>query len=427
MASAAPKRRIFKVDKNRLDQLPNTRRTEPLSKSSYSVLPIQIPKVRGRDRAISILLGAMARLLLSHRRRIEFTADTIRHAKSFLLIRPEGLGDIILTLPAIAYLRGENSEAKMVMAVRPSFAQFVRDMEVVDEVIVLDYPKRSTLAAAEVGSFLRQVARMRRRFDVAFDFRGDARNAIIGAWSAKTLVGPETPGTTFLLSAVYREMNPRPMAERVLEVVSLRQQSVPAIENYAAAFRYPVKSGTVQQVSALLQSREKFILIHPGASRPSNRWAPSKWRELIRKLLASGEQVVITGGGAEDLRYASAILGDLEPRAELVNLINRTSCTDLTAIVEKAKLVISPDTGIAHIAFARQVPSVTLFGSDSEVLWGHQTSINQALFARLPCRPCMAYHCPRSDYPMECMDRVGVEEVYSATKAASQSPSQVVG
>lgn len=340
---------------------------------------LQVPTVRGRDRAVSILLGAIARVFLLLRRKTGFTADTVRHAQSFLLIQPGGIGDIILTLPAISYLRRENPEARVVMVVRPGFAQFVGNMRVVDEVIVLDYPKRSTLAFFRLSSFLRQFAGMRRRFDVAFDLRGDPRSAIIGAWSARIVVGPGAPGTTFLLSAVYREMKPRPMAERTLGIVSLEQPTVPAIENYAEAFRYRVGSDAVQRVSALLESRENFVLIHPGASRPSNRWDPSKWGGLIRKLLASGEQVVITGAGAEDFRFVSVILGGLESRAELLNLVDRTSCTDLTAIVEKAKLVISPDTGIAHIAFARQVPSVTLFGSDSEILWGHETSVNRLL------------------------------------------------
>lgn len=396
-----------------------------LTKSGRSSLPNQVPTIQGSDRVIAILLGVLARLMLSLRRKAEFNADTIRHAQSFLLIRPEGLGDIILTLPAVSYLRRENPEGRIAMVVRPGFAQFVRDMQVVDEVIALDYPKRSTLALSQLNSFVRQFVVLRRRFDVAFEFRGDPRNAIIGAWSAPIVVGPGAPGTTFLLSAVYRDMKPRPMAERILGIVSLQQSSVPVVENYAA-FRYRVDSHAVQRVAALLESRQNFVLIHPGASRPSNRWDPSKWRELIVKLLASGEEVVITGAGAEDLRFVSAIVGGLESRAGLLNLVNRTTCTDLTAIVERAKLVISPDTGIAHIAFARQVPSVTLFGSDSEVLWGHETSVNRPLLVRLPCRPCMAYHCPRSDHPMECMDRIKVDEVYTKAKMGLLSSSRAI-
>lgn len=381
--------------------------------------------IRGRGRLGSILLGAMARLLLPFRRKVEFTADTIRHARAILLIRPEGLGDIILTLPAIAYLRQENPESKLGMAVRPGFAQFVRDMQVVDEVIVIDYPKKSTLMLSQVCSFLRQIVKMRGLFDVAFDFRGDPRNAVIGAWSARIVVGPGAPGTTFLLSAVYREMKRQPMAETILEIVSLKQPCTPAAEEFSAAFRYRVNREAVRRVSALLESYEHFVLIHPGASRPSNRWDPGRWGELIRKLLAAGEQVVITGAGTEDFWFVSEILKTLEPQAGLLNLLDRTTCTDLTVIVEKAKLVISPDTGIAHVAFARQIPSVTLFGSDSDILWGHKTSINRALFVQLPCRPCMAYHCPRSDYPRECMDLIRVDQVMSAAITALREKSQV--
>ena len=97
--------------------------------------------------------------------------------------------------------------------------------------------------------------------------------------------------------------------------------------------------------------------------------------------------MVLTGAGQEDSQLFSRILDGLGSGTRLVNLVDRTSCPDLTAIVEKARLVISPDTGIAHIAFALQVPSVTLFGADSEILWGHDTPINVPLRGPVLSRP----------------------------------------
>lgn len=334
------------------------------------------------------------------------------------------MGDIILTLPAIAYIRQENPRARLTMAVRPMFAQFVSDMQVVEEALPLDYPKRSSLALHRVGPFLGQLARMRRRFDVAFDFRGDARNAMIGAWSARIVAGSDAPGTSFLLSSRYREGEILPMAARNLRIVSLEQATVPRVEDYASAFRYRVADEVRAGVSRLAGSRDGYVLIHPGASRPSNRWDADRWRNLIRLFLESGELVAITGTGPEDSQLVSTILDGIEPRDAVSNLVNRTSSAELTPVVKKARLVISPDTGIAHIAFAHRVPSVTLFGSDSEMVWGHASPIHRPLGISLPCRPCSAYRCPRNDHPMECMDSITVEQVYSAAKAALQASSQ---
>lgn len=378
-----------------------------------------------RDRVLSYLLGVLARLLLTFRRKRKLPPDALGAAQSFLFIRPEGLGDIILTLPAIAYIREKNPGARLAMAVRPMFARMVSDMGVVHEVISLDYPKKSTLTLRQMRPFWRRVWPMRQRFDIAFDFRGDARNALIGAWSARMVVGPAAPGTEFLLSSSYRDTRPLPMAERNLGVVSLGQAERPAIGDYASAFRYRMDGDAQRRSSLLLQFKESYILVHPGASRPSNRWEPNRWRELIRRFLEAGEQVVITGAGKEDFALAAEIQEGLEPRAGLASLVNRTNCEDLTAIVQKAQVVISPDTGVAHIAFAHDVPSVTLFGSDSEFLWGHESPSHAVICVRLWCRPCGAYRCPRSDHPMECLDSIGSEPVWLAARAAVQASMQV--
>jgi ADP-heptose:LPS heptosyltransferase len=336
----------------------------------------------------------------------KFDKDTIRRAESILLIRPEGMGDIILTLPAIAYLRRENSRARLAIAVRPIFAEFVREMQVAEEIIPLDYPKRSTLSLDQFLPFLRQVARLRRRFDVAFDFRGDPRNVLIGAWSAPIVAGPGLAGTSFLLAGKYADPAQVPMAERNLRIVSLEQDPAPAIEDYVAAVRYRIDDRARQRASCLVSPKGNYVLIHPGASRADKQWNPDKWRALIARYLGSGEEVVITGSGKQDSRLTSDILAGLGVHSSLTNLVNRTNCADLTAIVERARLVISPDTGVAHIAFAYNVPSVTLFGSDSEVLWGHKTPVNMPLRAPLSS--------PGTKPGADSINALTVDQVFSA-------------
>ncbi len=380
--------------------------------------PAEAAPARSRDEASR---GVLEQILALLRRKAKFNSDTIRTAESVLFIRPEGMGDIILTLPAIAWIRQENPGARLAMAVRPMFADFVAEMRVVDEVIPLDYPKRSTLSLQRLGPFLKQVARMRRRFDVAFDFRGDPRNAAIGAWAAKIVVGPGSRGTNFLHSHRYRETKLLPMAERNLRIVSLEQTPAPAIEDYASAVRYRIADESRQRVSSLLDSGENYVAIHPGASRPDKQWAADKWRELLRRFLDSGDAVVLTGAGKEDAQLISRILDGLDPGRGLVNLVNRTSCSDLTAIVEKARLVISPDTGIAHIAFALRVPSVTLFGADSEILWGHDTPINVPLRAPVLSRPDEADGESGSNEPMNFLQAVTVDQVCSAAARVLQA------
>jgi hypothetical protein len=62
--------------------------------------------------------------------------------------------------------------------------------------------------------------------------------------------------------------------------------------------------------------------------------------------------------------------------------------------------------------------AVTLFGPSTEILNGYLNPKNRALGITLPCRPCLAAQCPRTDFPRECMERISVDTVYAALREA---------
>lgn len=379
-----------------------------------SVTPVEGVSTDGTHRLAAATLAAVARALFLLRRPPPMPEGCQAKAKSFLLIRPEGLGDIILTLPAIAYLRRLNPVARVSMAVRPAFVKFVEDIGVVDEVIRLDYPKRSTFRVRELGTFVRQVAKLRSRFDVAFDFRGDPRNAILGAWSARIVAGRAAAGTEFLLSAICESDFLTSVPQTNLSIASLGSKDFQDVRDYESGYAYRIPEQAASRVDSLLSGCRNFIVIHAGASCPSNRWASANWRALILHLLERGKTVVLTGAGAEDRRQMEEVLAGVDEQQNLLNLVGRTTCTELAAAVERAAAIVSPDTGTAHVAHARGIPAVTLYGSDSELRWGHRTDITRSVSVKLPCRPCFSYACKRTDFPGECMARIGVGQVISA-------------
>lgn len=109
------------------------------------------------------------------------------------------------------------------------------------------------------------------------------------------------------------------------------------------------------------------VVVHPGAASGSRRWPAERFAAVAEALAAEGERVVITGNSAElglGLRVAlGAGLGE-----EAV-LAGRLGLDGLATLVAEASLVISNDTGVAHLAVAYGVPSVTLYGPVSPVLW----------------------------------------------------------
>jgi ADP-heptose:LPS heptosyltransferase len=110
------------------------------------------------------------------------------------------------------------------------------------------------------------------------------------------------------------------------------------------------------------------VLVHPGAAQASRRWPAERWAEVARALSAQGRHVVLTGGPDEQAlgQRVAATAGLPGDRV----LAGRTDLTALAAVVAHAGLLLSSDTGVAHLATAFGTPSVVLFGPTPPALWG---------------------------------------------------------
>ncbi|GAB2565850.1 hypothetical protein Aab01nite_46990 [Paractinoplanes abujensis] len=107
-------------------------------------------------------------------------------------------------------------------------------------------------------------------------------------------------------------------------------------------------------------------IIHPGAKSPSRRWPVERYAAVAGRLRADGHRVLITGSDRErDLAVRVATRAGLDESA-----VPRTDLGELAALVARARVVISGDTGIAHLATAYRTPSVVLFGPMSPARWG---------------------------------------------------------
>jgi ADP-heptose:LPS heptosyltransferase len=110
------------------------------------------------------------------------------------------------------------------------------------------------------------------------------------------------------------------------------------------------------------------VVIHPGGKGRARRWPPGRFAEVARALRGRETPVVVTGSRRErPLALHVATAAALPAGAVLAG---RTSLRELCALVARARLVVSGDTGIAHLATAYGTPSVTVFGPEPPSRWG---------------------------------------------------------
>ncbi|MBO3749399.1 glycosyltransferase family 9 protein [Streptosporangiaceae bacterium NEAU-GS5] len=112
----------------------------------------------------------------------------------------------------------------------------------------------------------------------------------------------------------------------------------------------------------------RAVVIHPGVKDPRRAWPVERFAEVARALWLEGLPVVVTGSRRE--RPTALLVGTRALLPPPAVLAGRTSLRSLCALVSGARLVISADTGIAHLATAYGVPSVVIFGPESPARWG---------------------------------------------------------
>ena len=154
----------------------------------------------------------------------------------------------------------------------------------------------------------------------------------------------------------------------------------------------------------------RAILVHPGAAFGSKRWPAERFAAVAAALEANG---AITGSAAErDLAEAVARAAGLPDDRVLAG---RTDLGALCDLVAGAALVVSGDTGIAHLASAYGTPSVVLFGPVDPAQWGPPADGPHVALAR----PARRRGARFADDPDPALLAIGVEEVLAAAAASA--------
>jgi ADP-heptose:LPS heptosyltransferase len=106
-------------------------------------------------------------------------------------------------------------------------------------------------------------------------------------------------------------------------------------------------------------------VLHVGASSPLKQWAPERWRALAAAVTARGLQPVLSGGPGEE-----ALLDAVDPARVHPRHAGSLSLPQLWHLIANARLLVCPDTGVAHLGRITSTPTVTLFGPGSDVICG---------------------------------------------------------
>jgi len=181
----------------------------------------------------------------------------------------------------------------------------------------------------------------------------------------------------------------------------------------------PSRADILARIRALAPfdpSRHRLVLINPNASEllPHRRWMPERFAQLIGRILATYDDVVVLITGAPEEREAAERLAAASgPRA--VSFAGHSALAELPALYAHATLMVTNDSGPAHFSAAAGLPTIVLFGPETPKLY-QPLGNSRAIYAGLACSPCVSAHNHRKTACTDnvCMQAINVDEVFAA-------------
>ena len=167
-----------------------------------------------------------------------------------------------------------------------------------------------------------------------------------------------------------------------------------------------------------VQIAKPYMVIHPEATTPYKHWPAERFARVGATLAEEQGLLAVIVGGTADPASCEATCQDLLRRGTQAKAVSGLTDLKSTAgVLRDAALFIGTDSGISHLAVALGVPTVVLFGPSDDRKWGTQTAGRHAVVRKdLPCAPCFIFGYHKPCRALACMQGVTVDEVLQACR-----------
>jgi ADP-heptose:LPS heptosyltransferase len=330
------------------------------------------------------------------------------------VVRALQLGDLLCVVPALRALRAAYPEAEIALIGLPWAREFVaRFSRYLDRFIEFPgfpgMPERACDAAALPGFFERM---NQEPFDLALQMHGDGRlmnplTVLMGANRSAGFYadGRYRPGEGFI--------EWRAGEHEVLRYLRLMEHI--GAPSKGSHLEFPLTEEDWREFNQLGLRERRYAVLHPGSQLASRRWPAQRFAEVADALATEGLRVVLTGTRAEAPIIARVKASMREPALDLAG---RTSLGALAALIGRARLLVSNDTSVSHIAAAMRTPSVVIScGADASRWAPLNRELHRVLHHEIECRPCAYRECPVG-HP--CALAISPRQVISELKRFSQ-------
>jgi lipopolysaccharide heptosyltransferase II len=358
---------------------------------------------------------------------------TMRHAaqgwadaRSILAVRLDGIGDLLMTTPALRAIKDSGGEGRrLTLLTSPAAAAAARELPFVDEVIVFVAPWMKAAETLDVSpvDLASLAARLREQaFDAAIVFTVFTQSALPAAMLLFQAGIPRRAAycreNPYALLTDWRPDPDRDVRAGVRHEVARHIELVRSLGIDVADTRlqFPVGAATRARMHAKakaagMRTARPWLVVHPGATAPSRRYPEAQLIEAVAALARLARWQIAVAGAAEDVPTARAIATAVPG---VVSLAGRFDLPELAALLQTAEVVVCNNSSPAHLAAAVGTPVVDLYAltNPQHTPWG---VAHRVLSHDVECRHCLKSVCPHGH--MRCLAGVRPAEVVAAVRS----------
>ncbi len=324
----------------------------------------------------------------------------------FLIIRFSSIGDIVLTSPVIRCLKKQVPDSEIHFLVKDSFRSVVEYNPYIDKLNVLAHSWELMIEELKAENY-----------DYIIDLHHNVRTLKVKqALNVKSFSFYKLNVEKYIYTSLKINILPKiHIVDRYLKTVESFN-----VKNDGAGLDYFISpKEEIKKEDIPASHHAGYIACAIGAAHFTKRWPVHKWKEFCEKM----DHPVILVGGKEDAANGDEIAST--DTVKVYNACGKFSINESADLIKKAKIVISNDTGMMHIAAAYKRPLISLWGNTVPSFGMYPyygSSFNANIYDiiqvnKLWCRPCskIGYNkCPLGHF--KCMEKIEVDAVLAAVK-----------
>lgn len=317
--------------------------------------------------------------------------------RKILFIRVDRIGDLVLSTPALKFLKQKYPRALLAVLVSPSVQTLIEACPFIDEVLAFD----------------EKMNLRREGFDLVIDGMDDytLKSAILAYQTkAKYRVGYDHHGRgVFFTHSLPAGEYYKPFIDRMID---LTKESDEGVDDRCPELHVPSKA----QENVLkyfndneIGSNDIVITIHPGGFYWTQRWVPQRFAAVADLIVQRYGAKIILMESQREIALINEIRSSMNSKPFV--FIGRP-IEECIALIKRSQLMICSNSGPMHIATAVETPTVSLIGPQNPDRWWPYGKGHIVLRKQIPCIGCGSGRCRIKSH--DCMELITVEEVMKA-------------